>query len=219
MAIEAELPTAEEVADTESNFLSKPGTYHFAVMHADENPTYRGGESKGKLMDGFEIEAAVQAGSEKGKSHRFFIRNPNLSHRDQGQFCKALRGKWLEAIAVVGPAQWGKTVTIELVDSQGNVVVRGRQFIASMSPSKDNPKYLDLDGAKVWHPDDESADKCERNQEALKLRPKAHCRDPKSFVKQDSKAAGNGSGGNKAPANQPAGAGATAAAGVDMNDI
>lgn len=217
MAIEAELPTTEEVDNTESNFLSKPGTFHFAVMNADEQPTERWGDRKGQLMDGFEIEAAVQAGPEKGKTHRFFVRNPNLSHKDQGVFCKALRGKWLEAIAVVDPSHRGKTVTIELVNSNGQVVVMGRQFIAKMSQetsSKGKP-YIDLDGAKVWHVDDPNAEKCERNQDAIKLLPKQFRRDPSTFKSGQSNGSSNGNGsasGNKqqTPAE---------AAGVDLDTI
>jgi hypothetical protein len=217
MAIEAELPTTEEVNNTESNFLSNPGTYHFAVMSADENPTYRGGDKKGQMMDGFEIEAAVQAGPEKGKSHRFFVRNPNLSHKDQGVFCKALRGKWLEAIAVVDPSQRGKTVTIELVNGNGQVLVMGRQFIATMEANKgqNDKSYLDLAGAKVWHVDDPNADKCERNQAALSpnIYPPKFRRDPSSF-KQN----GNGNGtANKAPAQQQQTA--PAGGGVNLDDV
>src|SRR4051794_34703244 len=119
MAFETELPTDEEVKESESSFLTKPGTYHFAVIDANENPVYRGGDKKGSMMDGFEIEAAVQAGPEKGKSHRFFVRHPNLSHKDQGRFCKTLRGMWLEAIAVVDPSRRGQTVTIELQAADG----------------------------------------------------------------------------------------------------
>lgn len=223
MAIEAELPTTEEVKDTESNFLSKPGTYHFAVMNADENPTYRGGDKKGQMMDGFEIEAAVQAGPEAGKSHRFFVRNPNLAHKDQGVFCKALRGKWLEALALVDPSQRGKTVTIELVNASGQVMVMGRQFIATMEANKgqNDKSYLDLAGAKVWHVDDPNADKCERNQPALSpnLYPAKFRRDPKSFETQKSSGAnGNGhAAGNKQQTQESVGAGANG--GVDLNDI
>lgn len=219
MAIEAELPTREEMDSTDSNFLSKPGTYHFAVMNADEQPTYRGGDKKGQLMDGFEIEAAVQAGPEKGKSHRFFIRNPNLSHKDQGAFCKAVRGRWLEAIAVVDPSQYGKTVTIELVNSSGNVLVMGRQFIATMKQEKSNngKEYLDLDGAKVWHIDDPNADKCERNQAALapNIYPPKLRRSPESFKQNGS---GNGSAA-KAPTQPASAVGAAAGGGVSLDDV
>lgn len=210
MAIEAELPTTEEVNETESSFLEKPGTYHFAVTHANEAPQERWGDKKGQLMDGFEIEASVQAGHEKGKTFRFFVRNPNLSHKDQGLFCKALRGRWLEAIAVVDPTQRGKTVTVELVDSNGQVVVAGRQFIATMKQEKSEKGklYIELSGAKVWHVDDPSADQCERNQEAIKLLPKKFRRDPASFAKPgtngNGQSNGNGSAGQQSQQKQVA---------------
>jgi hypothetical protein len=223
MAMEFETPTDEEVKESESQFLSKRGTYHFAVIDADENPTWRSGKLKDQLKDGFEVEAAVQAGPEKGKTHRFFLRNPNLAHKDGGRFCKVLQGMFLEAIAVVNPADRGKKVTIELareVNGVKQTLIGGRQFIATLKPS-DDPKYLELDGTKVWHVDDPSADPCERNQAALSpnLYPPKFRRDPKSFEKQNGGGAAGGNGATKQPAasnSRPAGA---AAGGVSLDDI
>jgi len=203
MAFDTELPTQEEVSDSESNFLSRPGTYHFSVTHADENPQYRSGQKKGQMIDGFEIEAAVLAGPEKGKQHRFLVRHPNLAHKDGGMFCKTLRGKWLEAIAVTDPSQRGKTVTIELVDANGNVVVNGRQFKATLvsEKSENGKSYLELSGMKVWHVDDPNAEQCEMNHDALKpdFYPPKFRRSPESF-----KSNGNGAAGGKGHKPSPA---------------
>ena len=83
MAFETELPTDEEVKESESSFLTKPGTYHFAVIDANENPVYRGGDKKGQMMDGFEIEAAVQAGLARSQ-----LRIRQIARREFGNLCE-----------------------------------------------------------------------------------------------------------------------------------
>lgn len=217
MAMEFDAPTEEEVKESEGNFLSKGGTYHFSVIDADENPQYRGGDKKGQMRDGFEVEASVVAGPLRGKSHRFFLRNPNLAHKDGGRFCKVLQGMFLEALAITNPADRGKRITVELSREGSNgkqCLIAGRQFIATLKPSED-PKYLELDGTKVWHVDDPAADQCERDQNALKLLPKSLRRDPASFkpaapASGNGSSNGNGSSGKSGSGQQAAMAGASA---------
>lgn len=179
---------ASEDTTNDAPFLEKPGVYHMSVVHAVENATFRGGDKKGQFRGGFEIEFVVLAGPEAKKSTRVFFRNPDLSHSDQGAFCRKVQTRALEAIAVLGPQFRGKQVTVTLEGGDGQPCpIAGRQAIVKLEQGKDREgkatKFLDLAGANIWHVDDPEAEQCERNQDALKLLPASLRRSPESFKK------------------------------------
>lgn len=175
---------APEDLNNESQFLKDEGIYHLAVINAEEEAKYKRGEKAGQFRNGFCLELEVLAGPHQKKMVEIFGRNPNLNHKDKGEFCRKIQGRILEAIAVINPSHYGKQATIELVREEGGktvVTVLGRQCIARFKKNEDG--YLELDGANIWHVDDPSADKCELNDGALKLLPASVRRKPESFAK------------------------------------
>lgn len=184
MAIDFETSESTEMG---AKFLEEEGTYHVMVIHTDEAPTIRSGNRKGEYLDGFEVEVEVIAGDQAKKTHRLMFNNPNLSHKDGGDFARRLQTRFLEVVGLIDPTQKGKRVSVELKTAET------RQFIAAFkNREKDGKTYLQLDGGKFWHIDDPSADKCERDQLAIDKLAGAYRRDPKSF--ETAKPATNGNG-------------------------
>ncbi len=204
----------EHPDDLGGDQLKVKGTYHFAILHTDENPVFKSGENKGKMRDGFATEFEVLAGPQSKKTINVFFRNGNLSHKDQGAFCRRVQGRALEAWGLVDPTQRGHKVTVELDHAVG------RQFVATITgrTGDDGKEYLELDGDSIWHIDDPTAPQCERNQKALdpSIYPAKLRRKPESFGKVA--ASGNGSSGNGSTSN--AGAKQTApAATANLDDL
>jgi hypothetical protein len=214
MAIEVD--TSEDVSN-DAPFLKEPGDYHVAVIHAEEEATYKRGKKKGELRGGFCLDVEILAGPQKKKVAEVFCRHPAASHKDGGDFCRKVQQRTLEAISVVNPSDRGKKVTVELVKADGTIPVLARQCIVRFE--KNDEGYIELSGANIWHIDDPDAPQCERNQEAVKLYTKFR-RDPKSFVKADGKpATSNGNGSASGGASQQKQAAGAGAAGVDLEDI
>ena len=190
--------TPDDLAN-ESQFLKDEGVFHLAVINAEEEAKYKRGDKSGQFRNGFALDFEVLSpGPHQKKMVEVFGRNPNLNHKDKGEFCRKLQGRILEAIGVINPSHYGKQTTIELVRQDGDksvVTVMGRQCIAKFKKNEDG--YLELDGANIWHIDDPSAEKCERLESAVSLLPKSVRRSPESFAK---KAASNGSGQTQAAA-------------------
>lgn len=207
-----------------AEWLKTPGVYHFQIERGNENPMTRDNRPRG----GFALECSVLAGPQDGAKVNMHANEPNLSHKDGGEFAKKVQTRILVAIGMLNENHLGKRVSIEIEKD-----APGRQFIARMDfDDKDTEKkYLGLAGAQIWHIDDPSAPPCDRNLDAIKLLPANLRRDPASFKKKDS---GNGGSAGSAAANKPAPPSgsdsaaapqtqvqqpAAAAAGVNLDDL
>jgi len=163
-----------------TNRLTKPGWYHLQVVHTDENPLIRGGDNKGKAMDGFRIEFSVLAGKpddntecEVKKTNDYDFRNPNLASSDGGKWARNKQTAYCLATGLTTKSQLGEQVTVELEDSINHQVVA--QF------EKSDKGFLVLHYANIYHVDDPRAKDCPKDAKALALVPKAQRRDPASF--------------------------------------
>lgn len=133
-----------------SNFLDKPGQYHFLVTKIDEAPTTRDGS---RAIDGIRFDAQVLAGtdvSQVGRSLGFTLMHPNGSQRDGGKFCHLRQARMLVALGLVDLSARGQQVDI---DWQHGI---GRQFIGAVEarPNDDGKVYHDIAGAKIYALDD-----------------------------------------------------------------
>ena len=200
MSFEMEMP---ESFDKGGVFLQEPGTYHLSVINVDEHPQTKNGQ----LLDGFKVDFEVLAGSHAKKQTEITFWNPKLTDKNNGEMAKKKQGFFVMATSLIGAAKPGEKVMVDLQQA------KGRQLIATLaqreSQTDPNKKFIDLNFADMWHVDDPSAPNCERNQDALKLLPKALRRDPTSFKPAaTASASGNGNGqANPAPAKTPVPAG------------
>lgn len=196
MPMEMEMPDS---FDTGGTFLAEPGTYHFAVMEVNEQPTAK----NGTLLDGFRVDAEVLAGPQAKKQVELMFFAPKLTDKNNGEMAKKKQGRFVLATGILADAKPGEKVVVDLQKA------KSRQFIATMAKGTDaqgnEKKFLELHFADIWHVDDPSATKCELNQAALSLLPKSLRRSPESF----GSASGGGSGSGSSP--KPSGAGASAA--------
>lgn len=174
-----------EKMESEGNFLSEPGTYHFAVLHVDEQPTTR----DGKPLDGFRVACCVLDGTAPGQAKKeielmFFA--PKPSDKNGGEFSKRKIARFASACGILPTAQPGQRVSIDLQ------AAAGRQFVAEVERQKDQAgnetKFLQLAWANLWHVDDPAVAQVPKDAGALKLLPAELRRAPETF--QQAKQAG-----------------------------
>ena len=208
-----------------TQLVKRPGWFHFIVDKADEQPTKK---QTGELIDKIHIQATCQGGTDKTQEKGqfgFWLRNPSESHKDGGEFCAKIQGRFADALCILPHAEPGEEVDVPWAKSGG------RQFIASLTLQKgtDGVERLDLDGSEVYHVDDPAVAHVPKNQAVLKLLPAALRRLATDKNDARNTAAGGGAapagkaavpaaktGGNGA-AKQPVGAGAGGNGGETFN--
>jgi hypothetical protein len=200
MAWETEMP---ESMDTGGSFYkpTKKETLHLAVLAVDENPTSK---NDGTLMNGTNISVEIMAGEHAKQQCDLMLWNEKPTDKNNGELAKRRKGRFVDSMSLlpkdVSP---GQKVQINIQQAVG------RQFIATVEPDEKTgyPKFAFAD---IWHVDDPAAPNCERNQDALKLLPKALRRDPASF-KQN----GGSTTAAKSPTPPPAAAAASTGDPID----
>lgn len=218
MAITLEMP--DSVEGKSGNDISEPGVFQLSVMDVSESPT----KDDGSLIPNaaFSADVAIVPGvNGAGKQKKIVFFNPDPSKgRESRAYQLELekQRRFLEACNVVAErVEGGKEYTADVTKAKGQVCIM--EFAIDTSEKNKGKGYIQLHFASIYHIDDPNPRaQCERNPDVLKLVHKQFRRDPKSFekVKQNGSTTTN-----KAPANQPAGAGAGAAAnhGVDMSTV
>jgi hypothetical protein len=208
MAFEMDMP---DKMDGDSNFLSEPGTYHFAVLAVDEQPTNR----DGKPLDGFKVHCCVLDGTTVNQAKKelelmFFA--PKLTDKNNGEFAKRKQARFAMATGILPQAAPGQRVSVDLQQAAG------RQFVAEVergTGSDGQPtKFLQLAWANIYHVDDPAVAAVPKDAAALALLPKELRKTAKDFEKKPASGGGNGSKPATATTAQPATAGA-----VDLNDL
>ena len=128
-----------------SNFLTKPGWYHFQVTHIDDAPV-----SDGKVEQSLMIECRVLAGTESSevdKDWKKWLKNPTGDGTNVDRLHMKIHLRLARALGLLTNYQPGKPVTIDW--SQG----KGRQFVAQMTPWTNDAGVtrLQIDGAQIYH--------------------------------------------------------------------
>lgn len=151
---------------TGGTFLKEPGTYHFCVTDAEENPTNK---KTGALVDNgaFRIDLEVLDGTVSGQEHKtcdmlFF--HPKPSDKNEGAFARKKIDRCLLALNLMTDAQLGTDVDVDMK------MAVGRQFIAKMELDNDG-KFLQLAFSDIYHVDDPAVKTIPKNESALKLIP------------------------------------------------
>lgn len=193
--------------------LKTPGTYHLTVQAIDMEPKYRGGDRKGQLLGGFEVDCFVAAGPCKEQRVTIHFKEPSLAHKDGGKFTRQICKRAFVAMAYLRPDHGGR-----FSFDGSNAAMR--QFVASF---KTNDKgYLELDGDKLWHVDDPAHPPCEKDQAAIGLLKPEWRFSPDWFRKpgatNDTNGAANGAA-NKTEATKAEPSKVTAAVLDDLSDI
>lgn len=202
-----------DVADDfegESNFLSKPGTYHLVVEDVKV-----GIGPKGNAIEGATFSMAVIAGtvdSEKKKTFNHVIFFPRATHKDGGKFAGKVLSKFLLAVNQVNPADRGKKIS---VDPER---IAGQQIVAAFVQGKENDQgksYLEIysAGLAVYHVDDPHVTGIPKDAAALTLIPKELRHDAKWFDQVYAKS------GPVSPASKTDSAAATQQPKVDISSL
>ncbi len=154
-----------------SAFLDKPGWYHFLVNEVDEQPLNK---SNG-VLDGIRPVLTCLGGTEASQEKRTFdplLFNPAESHKDGGEFATRVHLRLADACNFPLPAA-GEDVEIDWTKAKGN------QIVACVKPGKD-PKFLEIDGAHIYHVDDPEVAAIPKNEKMLGLLPASKRRAAKS---------------------------------------
>lgn len=202
MSFEFDTP---EKMDSDSTFLTEPGTYHFAVLAVDERPTNKAGAP----LDGFRVHCCALDGTATGQAKKeiellFFA--PKPTEKNGGEFSKRKIARFAMATGILPQAAPGQRVSIDLQ------AAAGRQFVAEVERQKDQQgnetKFLQLAWANIWHVDDPAVASVPKDATALGLLPKDLRRAAESFA--TAKPNGNGQQAQQKPA---------ATGGVDLSDL
>lgn len=186
----------------EGNFLSEPGTYHFAVLAVDEKPTSK----DGRPLDGFKAHCCALEGTAQGQAKKeielmFFA--PKMSDKNNGELAKRKMARFAAACGILPASAPGQRVTVDLQQAAG------RQFVAEVERGTDAAgnatKFLQLAWANLWHVDDPAVKDVPKDAAALGLLPATLRKTAADFQKQTAAAHGTGGGasGAKAQAAQP----------------
>lgn len=218
MSFEMEMPESTDTGG--GNFLREPGTYHFACMEVDEQPTNKAGD---KMLDGFRVVAEVLNGDtagQEGKSVELMFFKPKLTDKNNGEMAKKKQARFAIATGVLGaPKAAGEKVAVDLQQAVH------RQFVATVSldDREDDPKkrFLQLHFADIFHVDDPAVAKVPKSEAALKLLPAGLRRTAGSFGKPGDKkpANGNGNGTAHPGGTKPAAGAAASASTVEVGDL
>ena len=219
------------------------GQYHLMCDFVEENPTKK---DSGEQIDKLRVDCTCVGGlpaTQKGHKLTLWLRNPSESHKDGGAFCAKIQLRLADALGLM-PKNYkpGDEIEIDWLN------VKGRQFVAFLTMQKgtDGVERLDLDGANIYHVDDDAVSHIPKGMTEISLLPAALRRiskDPANARNQQpaggaAKAAATGAANGGTAANkqtakqsqpqqsqQPVGAGAGAANGsaatsqVSMDDL
>lgn len=164
---EVEVPDSLE---SESNFLSQPGTYLFAIEDVKV-----GVGPKGNAMEGATIALVVLSGtvaSEVKKTFNHMAGFPKATDKDGGKFRSKVLSRFLLAANQLNPSQKGQKIKVDENNLRGQMIVASLE----MGDKKDNGKqYLEIGngGMDVWHIDDPHVATIPKDAGALKLIPPA----------------------------------------------
>lgn len=183
-----------------TQFIDKPGQFHFLVNNIDEAPTKQDGSS----IDAIKLDLTVQGGTDETQIKKAFsplLFNPSESHRDGGEFSTKVHLRLADACGLLPKAEADEEVEIDWSKA------RGRQIIAFVKFGKkkegEEPR-LEIDGAHIYHVDDPEAKHVPTNKAVLALLPASLRRistDPHDARNQKPVANGNGKAANGAAAN------------------
>lgn len=204
-----------EKMEQEGNFLAEPGTYHFAVLAVDEQPTSK----DGRPLDGFKVHCCAMDGTTAGQQKReielmFFA--PKMSDKNNGEFAKRKMARFAAACGILPAATPGARVSVDLQQAAG------RQFVAEVERGTDaagNPtKFLQLAWANIYHVDDPAVAQVPKDAAALGLLPATLRKTAADFQKPTTppNGASGGTTGAKTPAAQPQ---KPAAGAVNLDDL
>lgn len=226
MAIDFDDNDGSDFFGGESQHLKAPGTYHFLISHASEQPT----SAKGALIPNaiLQLQLTVADGPHKDKTldMTFFGLKADASAKAKEWHNRKLI-RIAYAAGLIGNANiMGKIGPIDFTAAKGRQVV----MTVDQREDKDGAKteYLDMVFANVWHVDDPSAPKdVVKNAGLVNLLPATLRRTPEYFAElrkfEEAKKAGvaggagaNGSGNKPTP---PANNSTAPASNVSVGDL
>lgn len=145
-----------------STMLDVGGKFHAVVKDVEENPVLGGSQIRG-----FHVELEIVAPADHAeKTAKLLFGNPDLSHKDKGEFARAKQASFAIAANVVDLSKLGQEVEVDLSSAIGQHIVVELEIKASQKdPSKHFPE---LRYSNVYHIDDPRAKGYPRNEEALK---------------------------------------------------
>jgi hypothetical protein len=145
-----------------STMLEVGGKFHAVIKDVEENPIL--GD---KPFRGFQVELEIVEPKEQAeKTAKLLFGNPDMSHKDKGEFAKAKQASFAIATNMVDLSKLGQSVDIDLSAAIGQHVL----IELEMKPSKNDPSkhYPELRYSNIFHVDDPRSKGYPRNDDALK---------------------------------------------------
>jgi len=145
-----------------STMLDAGGKFHAVIKEVEENPIL--GD---KPFRGFQAELEIVSPKEHTeKTAKLLFGNPDLSHKDKGDFARSKQASFAIASNLVDLSKLGQSVDIDLSAAIGQHVLVELEMKASQrDPSK---VYPELRYSNIYHVDDPRAKGYPRNEDALK---------------------------------------------------
>ena len=148
-------------------FLAEPGTYHMVILEMTETPTKRDGTLIQNAA--FRATMSVLAGTVEGQDEKIYEAtwfHPNSGSKDGGAFDTKKIDRFLLSTGLIEDGDKEADVELDLSKAIG------RQVIIRLE--KRDEKYLQMQGADIFHVDDPDAKSCPKKESALKLMPENH---------------------------------------------
>lgn len=167
------MPTLNYESMGEGDDLQAPkttlpiGTYHFAVVHINEEPKNKDGNP----IDGVQFEFEVLAGTTPeavGQKLFEIVGYPAPTHKDKGKFALQRLCCYTEALGLTTPADRGRQVSFDWQDAIG------ADFIATIKHEpgiSGTGVYAKIDGCKIYRTDDPRVKDVPKNSEFLSTEP------------------------------------------------
>lgn len=178
-----------------TQYLDAPGRYLFLVNDIDEEPTKHNGE----VQDAIKLDMTVEGGEcDKGvssidiqmkRSFSPLLFNPKESHRDGGEFAAKVHLRLADACGILPKAAPGEEIEIDWSKARGRVIVA---FVKWSREKEGQDRRLEIDGAHIYHVDDNEVAHVPKNNKVLGLLPPALRRIQKGAAGATNKAPATG---------------------------
>jgi hypothetical protein len=159
-------PKAEDL-NNDSDRLEADGYFHVYVKDVrDGEPHY-----DNTAIEGFSCHFQVMGGEHDGKTAGTTLRDGQLTHKDEGEFCRKYQSAFCVATNLLTPAQLngGEVSFDEQAATNHQLIIKVKGKKKKDDNSADPKKFYDIDGLGFFHVDDPRVADVPKSPDALAM--------------------------------------------------